>query len=250
MVERRRQLRLPSIVRKLGGGFMAVSIGEYYRYLYEYHHRYLLFFRDYYGVEFIREFAYPFRRMCTTPEQLYRQVLFYGGVEGQATYVTVNGFERFEQKKRKVPVYDTAIIDRVFFDFDSEKVADAYVDAVRLYEHFNEKPTVFFSGKKGFHLMLFLANRTPYSEVVRLVGKVRMLGLVCWENPAEGNYGASQTLDNARVSRIPYTRHQDTGLMMIPVKAGWDVNEIFMEASRPQVPRIVRKEKVDLEGWL
>ena len=112
-------------------------------------------------------------------------------------------------------------IDRLFFDFDNEKrVRDAYCDAVQLNHHlaeyYNSGALTTYSGSKGYHIYVFLEQPVEGTEVElkALYGELqRMI-------TAGDKY---RTLDPAvigdvkRLCRVPYSKHQKTGELCVPV---------------------------------
>lgn len=224
---------------------------KYYRScLFEYHSRYLQTYKDYYGNVFTREFAHPYRRFCSSASQLCKQILYYNGTQQEPAYITVHSFKEFIHDKRKTPIYGTAIIERIFFDFDSPDISKAFDDVIKLYEYFDKKPTIFFSGKKGFHLFVFLDSIISYETLRHIVENVNKISLKTWNSPENNTCGLSQTLDLARVSRIPYTLHQETNMQMIPIDTSSTIENIVESASEFQIPVIIIKNPVNIDKWL
>jgi len=111
-----------------------------------------------------------------------------------------------------------AAIDRLFYDFDSPDLEAAWREAMEfskaLERRYGCKPLITFSGRKGFHVYTFLEK--PYrgfhlKEVYAELQEMTLRGLEL------------QTLDRAvigdvkRLSRIPYTLHEESGAPCIPV---------------------------------
>ncbi|RLI10114.1 hypothetical protein DRO42_02340 [Candidatus Bathyarchaeota archaeon] len=113
-------------------------------------------------------------------------------------------------------------IDKLFFDFDHEDLnlawEDARVFAHRLRTYYGIEPLLCFSGRKGYHLYAFLERpigrdlspdhlKAIYDRLQRmLIGR-----------------GEYPTLDRAvlgdvkRLARVPYTRHEKSGELCVPV---------------------------------
>jgi len=112
-----------------------------------------------------------------------------------------------------------AAIDRLFYDFDSKddlEVAwrDTQTLAQALERRYGCQPLIAFSGSKGFHIYAFLEKPYRGSRLREVYAELQAMTL----------RGLSlQTLDRAvigdvkRLSRIPYTLHEKSGTLCIPV---------------------------------
>ncbi|MCX9085520.1 MAG: CHC2 zinc finger domain-containing protein [Candidatus Methanoperedens sp.] len=141
-------------------------------------------------------------------------------------YVSVYAFEP-ENRPGKLD-YDTAIIDRLYLDFDSKEDL-----SMALYETCMTKDVLqdlsieahsYFSGQKG------TANYIDFSPTaIAVENKKEVLGLF-WDIVHEGLYSGSRRLilstldggsvrgDIARVSRLPNTPHK-SGYFCVPLNA-------------------------------
>ena len=100
-------------------------------------------------------------------------------------------------------IEDVSYLLYIPFDFDSESnVKLAWIDAIKLYNHFvelNYNVHLIYSGKKGFHIMVKVVPK-PYSkECIRAFQKwfVHKLDLKTADIQIFG--------DNKRIMRLPYT---------------------------------------------
>ena len=115
-------------------------------------------------------------------------------------------------------------LDRLFFDFDSKedpgkalKEAGDLAEALRRY--YGARSLLCFSGRKGYHVHVWFRDPIPVQglsphhvrELYKAVVDMVLLGLSyeTLDRPASG--------DVKRLSRIPYTRHQKSGLLCVPV---------------------------------
>jgi hypothetical protein len=91
-------------------------------------------------------------RVIVDEEKFNQLVTKYNGVRN--IYETVY---KYKELKEKVINYDSAIIDKVFFDFDGE---GAYDETVKLHKFLKQKKLkheIRFSGG-GFHILMYLKN--------------------------------------------------------------------------------------------
>jgi hypothetical protein len=134
-----------------------------------------------------------------------------------ACYQSVYAFEEWKDGR---PVKESAIIDRIFFDFDDEeRPQNAIDDAAKIACNYT---TQWFSGKKGIGMLLHLNPVDIHPSM-----KAAVLKRTC--NAMIENFDL-KTADTAvigdlnRVHRIPNTRHQDTKLYAIPL-SGYDLRD-------------------------
>lgn len=130
-------------------------------------------------------------------------------------YVSVYAFEIYEGN----PLYRSAVINTSFFDFDcKENPQLAFNDALKFYREMDRrriKPRLYFSGSKGIAAYLDF-------EPVALEPWLKRLALESFQRNLmhKLNIGTMDTQpigDLARISRIPNTKHQSSGLWCIPV---------------------------------
>ena len=93
----------------------------------------LRFLRDWLGGEiFIREVMFGHRRITESTLQIHDQMLYFLSPNQKPVdaFVSVYAFAEKERgPKRELPKYDTAIVDRLLFDFDCEKIFHSKDDA-------------------------------------------------------------------------------------------------------------------------
>ncbi|AUB59382.1 hypothetical protein BK009_01005 [Methanobacterium subterraneum] len=119
----------------------------------------------------------------------------------------------------------------------NEKIAEQAIDeakyfSVKFKETFGKYPALFFSGCKGCHAYTFF----------KATGFKNLNLAVSWfaEN-VKKSYN-QQTMDlsvaqdaQARLSRIPYSKHQLTGLTVVPFSIEDDYDEIIMKSLHPHI---------------
>lgn len=133
---------------------------------------------------------------------------------------------------------DRAIIDRVFFDFDSEDNPSAALREVKkLIERLGAKPIVVFSGKKGFHVYIVFREvavnpKTVRQFALKVVEKLKLK--TC--DPA--------VFEVARLSRVPFSIHSATDLMCTTIDA-----ERLEKMTYRDVLRFVKSGKWDFPDY-
>lgn len=154
-----------------------------------------------------KEFGKPHRQLVRTTDEMKRLVRLYNGKMN--CYMTIYGYTGFERVGyREVPLYDTAIVDKVYMDFDG---LDSFDEMLRVHQILNERDTkhiLRFSGN-GFHLYAGINTEE------RIVNK----------GPALKRYSYGLTEDQdprvvgdiSRIARIPYTLHMETKRYCIPL---------------------------------
>lgn len=140
---------------------------------------------------------------------------------------------RGEFEEGKMWDREKAVIDRLFFDFDSESLKEALKEAKKLVNHLDGNPLITFSGMKGFHVHV-LIGETPVSpstlkrfgtKVVETL-KLRTCDPVVFEV--------------ARLSRTPFSVHSKSGLMCTPLNP-----ERLLEMDADDVLRFVKEGRWD-----
>lgn len=136
---------------------------------------------------------------------------------------------------------DDVVTDRIYFDFDSKDnldkaKADAQEMCARLIQHgiAQEDILLCFSGAKGFSVEVKSDKRLKPEEV-KLIASKMAEGLETFDG---------KIYDAARIFRVPYTRHQDTGLYKFPLS--------FDELNANTIDDIkfAASEEVTNEEWL
>jgi len=121
---------------------------------------------------------------------------------------------------------EIAFIERLFFDFDNlDNVRAAWKDtlsfAETLLRRYNSSGLTLFSGSKGYHVHVWLREpyyaetqvglKAVYSELMRMLLARKSGSLKTFDPAVEG--------DIKRLSRVPYSKHQKTGALCVPVDA-------------------------------
>lgn len=129
-----------------------------------------------------------------------------------AYYYTPEHFEQFK-KTGTISGIEDVKTDKIWFDFDSkDKLNDAKEDAIVLIERLQqytepEKLEIYFSGKKGFNVVLNLTKEiTP--KQVKAIAKKFAGDLKTFD---------AQIYNASRVLRVPGTKHQDTKYYKTPL---------------------------------
>ena len=166
----------------------------------------------------IYEIGLP-RKIVTNKEAL-DFINKYNGI--RAIYRTVYNFEKMNEHK---PDYNSAIIDKLFFDFDGE---NCWNEANKLHQFLlneNIKHYIIMSGK-GYHIFVLTTLYKPKNSKSCIYNSqhyfIDKLNLGC-DNQVVG--------DNARLHRIPNTYNLKAMRFCIPItkdqfKAGHEVIKI------------------------
>jgi len=155
-----------------------------------------------------RELGNPSRMYAVDPSELL-------------TWIALNEAKRLPSYM-SVAVYSQrdspSAIDRLFYDFDSKDLEAAWREAQEfsraLERRYGCRPLITFSGRKGFHVYAFLEKPYRGSRLREVYAELQAMTLRGLE---------LQTLDRAvigdvkRLSRIPYTVHEESGAPCIPV---------------------------------
>ena len=147
--------------------------------------------------KFPREVGPP-RKVVYNINEWLNFVNLYNGKK-KAVYTSIYCFEKIESK----PVYESAIIDKLFFDFD-DKSCDAWKECNTLHKTLllnNIKHLIIMSGR-GYHLYVFclpLSPKNPKSTIYNAqISLINNLNLVC-DKQVIGDY--------SRLRRIPNSYH-------------------------------------------
>jgi len=155
-----------------------------------------------------RELGTPSRMYTADPSQL-------------STWIALNEAERLPSYM-SIAIYSErdspSAIDRLFYDFDSKDLEAAWREAMEfsraLERRYGCRPLITFSGRKGFHVHIFLEKPYRGSRLREVYAELQAMTLRGLE---------LRTLDRAvigdvkRLSRIPYTVHEESGAPCIPV---------------------------------
>ena len=105
---------------------------------------------------FPREVGPP-RKLVNNKKEYLEYINLYNG-KRKAIYSSIYTFEKLQPNTKNVlrPIYDTAIVDKIYFDFDN-KSCSAYIECNKLHKHCDKmglKHCIIFSGR-GYHLYIF-----------------------------------------------------------------------------------------------
>ena len=120
--------------------------------------------------------------------------------------------------------------NKVFLDFDAKALSASFKDAQKTVEyiekHYGNYPRVYFSGRKGFHVIFDFEPTVfgNYPETIRefVYNIMTELKLKTLDKHSVG--------DLRRVTRIPYTINQKANRLCIPISLDWDLKEILWES--------------------
>lgn len=161
------------------------------------------------------------------------------------------------------------VVDKIFFDLDSNNLEDAYRDAVELFERLKSyklTPVALFSGRKGFHIYVPLKPFKSNIETIKVVVKDFQ------ETFSDGLKTVDRRVigDVRRMVRYPNTLNVAGKRYCVPLPSGWqewDVEKIVDYSLEPRniefnvdfvdVERIVDVDyhqpinlpKIDLKPW-
>jgi hypothetical protein len=137
-------------------------------------------------------------------------------------------YERSRQDELKEQLQDLIINDKIA----EQAIDEAKHFAVKFKETFGNYPLLLFSGCKGCHTYTFF-KATRFTNL--------NLAVTWFAENVKKSYNL-QTLDlsvtqdaQARLSRIPYSKHQLTDLTVVPFSIEDDYNEIVMRSMNPDV---------------
>ena len=155
-----------------------------------------------------RELGNPSREYWSDPSELHYWIGL-NEAENRPSYMSV---AIYADRDRPVA------LDRLFYDFDSPDLEKAWREAMEfsgaLERRYGCRPLITFSGRKGFHVHIFLERPYRGSRLKEVYEELQAMTLRGLE---------LQTLDRAvigdvkRLSRIPYTVHEKSGAPCIPV---------------------------------
>jgi len=197
-----------------------------------------------------REFASPerLRSPVTSNNHLNQLVTAYG--PGHNCFVSVYSFSEWLRSGPKNKLdYTKAVIDTIFIDLDWKVMPEIALYETRLlelyYRHRNVDIRVNFTGKKGFAVYIDFEpidipdeDKKPvirkFIEDIRTKLSLKTLDKQCID-------GIS------RISRLPNTKHHDTGLYCIPLNRDqlWHMdgfNHIQELAKTPSEERVIVAE--------
>jgi len=236
---------------------------------------YILFLKRLYGDQFNREFGRDgktvyFKRVpVNSLEKLVKLSNLYQDKRCNV-YASVYSYTASIPDKKPAPGYvypytESAIIDRIFIDFDkdlTERAKKEYDNLIsisskqefyqRLIEqgqakapineakkvhkyikdNFGGDPTLIFSGAKGSHVYIHfepIKLNNPKNTIVHFVNTLeKVLNLNYMDGAVKGDF--------SRVSRIPTTQHPKTSLYVHPYKANYTYNEIIENSKNRNIP--------------
>lgn len=204
------------------------------------------------GRKFMREivfgYEHPVRKITKDTNHLIKQMLFFCDPRQNTqrnrkhphVWLTVYSFrkEDLEDTTRPRPRYNTAVINRILFDFDA-KIAGTMPTLEELRKPYEEASTIadeggimVFSGRKGFQVHLLLMEEITVEELGRR--QRHREDLWGFETSDKQIYG-----DAARVCRMPFSVHPVTDLCCVLCRPGETLESIYARAHRVQPPEVL-----------
>jgi hypothetical protein len=160
-------------------------------------------------------------RSLGTPEQRivtnYKVLLDYYNQTRMPVWMSVNPYV---EGTNVVATGKVKYIDKIFYDFDHSDISVARDDAVKfcavLANRHNIEPLLVYSGKKGYHVYVFLKDLISDMEQsdMRILYKDMADYFI---DGAEYESLDTHVFDYKRVARVPYTMHQVTGNIVQPL---------------------------------
>jgi hypothetical protein len=154
---------------------------------------------------FPREIGFPKRYLVKSLDEFKK--LIAENIAKLDIYTTVYSFEKLDGNK---PDYGSAVIDKIFFDFDEDDSFDNVKELHKKLKNLDLLHTIFFSGG-GFHVYVFvkLDNSLPSDKKSLAITKIAKL-------LAKG-YDEVCTGDLARLTRLPNTFNFKRKRFCVPV---------------------------------
>lgn len=157
-----------------------------------------------------RELGDPSRHYTEDPKDLVEFTLTSKG----PVFMSTNYYKGPDQVSK---------LDRLFYDFDSPDLDQAWRDAhdfaQRLKKFYNVTPLLTFSGRKGYHAHVFLQSPLGWElsqkHLKDLYNRLQLMLL--------GHSDRYETLDKAvlgdmkRLARVPYSLHEKSGEFCVPM---------------------------------
>lgn len=144
-------------------------------------------------------------------------------------------FEKDKQVELKKELREAIINDKIAKD----AIAEAKDFAIKFKESFGIEPLLFFSGCKGAHVYLFF-NPINLIDINRAI--------FCFADRIKTAYNY-KTLDlsvnkdaKSRLSRVPYSKHQYTGLTVVPFQTDDDYDKIMDKSLCPEIEPFTRED--------
>lgn len=222
--------------------------------------------------KFPKEMAFPKRkgkyRIVKTKKDFIKAINIYN--KKASVYVSIYPFvtTKFNEYLQEVPEYNTVIVDKVFFDLDSDKALE---NTITLHKYFLQKNWlhyIIFSGN-GFHIFVLseeiwtIKKENPIEVAKELLRKFTIQVAEYLEfSVGEASYSDIDEKivgDTSRVSRVLYTKNikKHVNRWCIPISSevlcNSTLDEIKMRASCEVLKRepliMYGKNKINLYNW-
>ncbi|MBW4256580.1 hypothetical protein KTG15_02590 [Methanobacterium sp. YSL] len=151
-------------------------------------------------------------------------------IKTELTYLRSHGLkhEKSRQDELKDQLQDLITNKKIA----RQAIDEAKYFAIKFKETFGNPPALFFSGCKGCHAYAFFEA----TEFTNLNLAVSWFAENVKKSYNQHSLDLAVTQDaHARLSRIPYSKHQLTGLNVVPFSIEDDYDEIIMKSLNPHV---------------
>jgi len=197
---------------------------------------------------FIRDFAFPYRRLCKDVWQLWKQIVYFGFEKKKSCYLSIYGFsddvgDGLDRgyNRQMLPDYEKPIINKLWLETDmyhgegSSKdkavytLEDTLNTAFAIDDYWDKTCLIIFSGNKGFHVYKMLGQELTKKELVNEQWAV--------VNEIETNPDIIDTEylgggEVTRVFKIPFTVSHKTGRVCIPVTRDMGIDDVLAKSLR------------------
>jgi hypothetical protein len=112
-------------------------------------------------------------------------------------------------------------VEKLFFDFDSKDLGLAWKEASQFAEtlrkSYGVEPLVCFSGRKGYHVYVFLQEQAKFASVQEAKSFYRTAQTLILKGLNLNTLDMQVIGDIKRVARVPYSVHEKTLELCVPV---------------------------------
>lgn len=171
-----------------------------------------------------RDVGFPHREFVLTFSEFLERFYEHNGKDPVFMSVNPYEFDSLEDNRVKGKLVG---IERLLFEFDSQDLDLAFTEASRVaYEirRLGADPIMNFSGRRGYHVYALLPTVITDPNLEKLKAFVRVICLkilgVTNEFLIHRKYkalDAKVTFDIARISRVPFSLHQETRMRCTPI---------------------------------
>jgi len=167
---------------------------------------------------YIKEFAFPYRRICYGNSQLLRQIMYFGCEKQCDCYLSLYNYTKTVRNEyrqvKEMPDYNSIEpIDFIFFDYDT---LNAFNEADKLNQELDYSSIIYRTGR-GIHQYIYLTKSYTLEQIVDIQIKITKTFNLKYVDKTLFMCGDKPIHDKTRVVRIPYTVNPKTNTQMIPL---------------------------------